>query len=224
MEEHWPGPRDPADAGPAPEPSAPRRYQGRHREEPPNGRLLRVTAAFGVVFLLVAIWVRWPRETSHASPQRPAVTAIDPNFSDSGLPPNGQLPGGPPSVVEGSISYEAESATLSGKAAIVSCPTCLGGAKVRFIGAGTRNFVTIEVTAAAAGTRHLVISYEVQGSRTFVLNVNGGAAVKVPVRGASLTKPALTTVAVVLRAGVNTLKFSNASAAAPDLDQVTIAP
>jgi len=80
--------------------------------------------------------------------------------------------------------------------------------------------VGVSVLAVAAGGSAL--AYEVNGTRSFDLSVNGGAAITVSCTGTDFNTPATTTVTVPLNAGSNTIKFSNTSAYAPDLDAVTI--
>ena len=125
----------------------------------------------------------------------------------------------------GALTIEAEAAgnTLAGAVAVASCSTCSGGAKVRFIGNSAANYETVNnVTVAAAGDHQLTITYEVDGTRTFAVSVNGGAAIQVPVTGTSWSTPASTTVTVALVAGANTLTFANPSAYAPDLDRISV--
>ncbi|MEV6848971.1 alpha-galactosidase [Actinoplanes sp. NPDC051411] len=125
----------------------------------------------------------------------------------------------------GGVTVEAEASgnTLAGAAATAACSTCSGGAKVRFIGNGAANYETINnVTAGAAGNHQLTITYEVDGTRTFYVSVNGGTPVQVPVTGTSWSAPAHATVTVALAAGTNSLTFSNPSAYAPDLDQISV--
>jgi alpha-L-fucosidase len=128
----------------------------------------------------------------------------------------GDYPGG------GASGYEAESATLSGSAAVASCSGCSGGAKVRFLGNNTANHVTFTVPATSAGTRQLGFDYTVDGTRSFFVSVNGGAATEVPVSGTSWATPANRTITVTLVAGNNTIRFFNDGAYAPDLDKITI--
>ena len=125
----------------------------------------------------------------------------------------------------GALTIEAEAAgnTLSGAAAVATCSTCSGGAKVRFIGNNAANYETVNnVTAATAGNHQLTITYELDGTRTFAVSVNGGAPIQVPVTGTSWSTPASTTVTVSLAAGANTVTFANPSAYAPDLDKISI--
>jgi alpha-L-fucosidase len=120
------------------------------------------------------------------------------------------------------VEAEASGNTLSGAAAVASCPACSGGAKVRFIGNNSSNYEIVNLTAGTAGNHELTITYEVNGTRSFDLSVNGGSATTVSCTGTDFNSPATTTVTVPLNAGSNTIKFLNTSAYAPDLDAVTI--
>ena len=122
----------------------------------------------------------------------------------------------------GPSTIQAESAALSGAAAVATCSTCSGGAKVRFIGGSAANFVTFTVTAATAGNHQLTIGYEVSGTRDFFVSVNGGAATDVPATGTSWSTPATVAMTVPLNAGSNTIRFANPTANAPDLDYITV--
>jgi alpha-L-fucosidase len=122
----------------------------------------------------------------------------------------------------GTAGVEAEAATLSGRAVSASCGGCSGGAKVRFIGNGPANHVTFTVPAAAAGTRQLTFDYTVDGTRSFFVSVNNGAAAEIPVSGTGWGTPASHTTTVTLVEGVNTIRFLNDGANAPDLDKITV--
>jgi hypothetical protein len=122
----------------------------------------------------------------------------------------------------GSTTVEAESGTISGAARIASCTACSGGQKVGYIGNGAANYVTINVSAATAGTRQLTITYLLNGSRSFFVSVNGGAGQQVALTGTSFSTPANTTISVSLNAGANTIRFYNDTAYAPDLDKISI--
>jgi polygalacturonase len=121
-----------------------------------------------------------------------------------------------------STTTQAETAILHGSAAVASCSTCSGGAKVRFIGGSSANYVTFTVDANTAGNRQLAIGYELDGSRDFFVSVNGASGINVPVTGTSWSTPATKTITVPLNAGANTIKFYNSTANAPDLDYITI--
>ncbi|WP_214411825.1 alpha-galactosidase D [Sphaerisporangium fuscum] len=119
-------------------------------------------------------------------------------------------------------SYEAESGALSGAAAVAACSGCSGGSKVRFIGDSGANHDTITVNAYGAGSRSLTISGLVNGTRSFSVSVNGGAAQTATLTGTDWSTPVTTSLTVTLNAGSNTIRFFNDTAYAPDLDKITI--
>ena len=111
------------------------------------------------------------------------------------------------------VEAEASGNTFSGAAAVSSCAACSGGAKVRFIGSTSSNFLVVNnLSVATAGTY----------ARTFDLSVNGGATIAVNCTGTDFNTPAKTTVSVTLKAGNNSIKFFNNTAWAPDLDVVSV--
>jgi hypothetical protein len=120
------------------------------------------------------------------------------------------------------VQAEASSNTLGGTAKVATCATCLGGAKVRFVGNGAANTVSIPVTESAAGSHILTVTGEVSGTRSFQVSVNGGAAVTVSLTGTSFTVPVSATVTVTLPAGKDTITFGNSTTYAPDLDAITV--
>ena len=126
------------------------------------------------------------------------------------------------------VSYEAEALdnTIAGAARVVSCSSCSGGEKVGFIGNGAANFVTINnVKAAVSGSYTMTIYCLVNGVRGFSISVNGGAATSVSCTGTSFSVPVTNppSITVNLNAGfANTIKFSNSTAFAPDLDRIIV--
>jgi alpha-galactosidase len=123
----------------------------------------------------------------------------------------------------GTVEAEAPGNTLGGAAAVAACPGCSGGQKIRFLGNGAANFVTVNnVNVATAGRYQLQIDYELDGSRSFFVSVNGGTAVEVPVTGTSWAAPASTSITVTLNAGDNAIKVFNNTAFAPDLDRISV--
>jgi alpha-galactosidase len=124
----------------------------------------------------------------------------------------------------GGVSVEAEAAgnTRGGAVASADCATCSGGAKVRFIGNAAANTLQVNLSVANAGARTLTIHYLVSGTRSFFVSVNGGAASEVSATGSSWSTPASVSIPVTLKAGANTILFSNPSAYAPDLDRITL--
>ncbi|SDW85045.1 DUF4832 domain-containing protein [Paenibacillus sp. CF384] len=129
-------------------------------------------------------------------------------------------------AVSTSIAIEAESAanTLAGGAIVVSCSSCAGGSKVGYVGnnSGTLQFNRINV--ATAGTYTLILSY-VNGdttARAARIHVNGTILnLSFPSTGSWSTLGTLQST-VQLKAGDNTIKFSNASTWAPDFDRIQI--
>src|ERR1700732_2721639 len=105
-----------------------------------------------------------------------------------------------------------------------SCPTCSGGAKVGFVGAGgTLTFNNVNV--AAAGTYQVAIAY-LDGSATgrqATISVNGATPQMVSFTPTgSFSTVGVMTVALQLVAGNNTIEFANPAAFAPDFDRVIV--
>ena len=136
----------------------------------------------------------------------------------------------PPTATSSSTSYEAESSanTLAGTAAVSAYAACSGGQRVGNVGNGAANTLQFNnVYAASAGSKSVTIYYlnGDSGNRTASMSVNGGGATVVtfPASG-TWPNPNVTsiTINVTLNAGNNTLKFSNASAWAPDFDRIVV--
>jgi hypothetical protein len=137
-------------------------------------------------------------------------------------------------------SYEAESSanTLSGTAVRSSNGSASGGSYVGYVGLGAGNTLRFNgVTAAAAGTYRLVVSYangeSGEGASNYNSNivdryadvsVNGAAAKRSFFRNTLGWSNFRTTVIdVELAAGDNTITFSNAAKYAPDIDRIQVA-
>src|SRR5262249_3644867 len=116
-------------------------------------------------------------------------------------------------------SYEAEAAgnTFSGSTAAGACSGCSGGAKVRFIGNNTTNFLTINnVNVPAAGNYTLTIFYVVSATRSFSISVNGGAAISFTVSRTTWNAPGTPGSATIpLHARNNNIRIFNKSAFPP---------
>ncbi|WP_327287505.1 glycoside hydrolase family 75 protein [Streptomyces sp. NBC_01198] len=131
-------------------------------------------------------------------------------------PPSTPPPGG------GNVSYEAEAATLAGGTTITSCAHCSGGKKLSYLGnGGTATFSN--VSEPAAGSYTMSISFMSVGqARTAVVSVNGVNQTvsfpETPDYNTVVTK----NVTIQLKAGNNTIKFSNPSAGAPNLDRIVV--
>ncbi|MEU3464524.1 glycoside hydrolase family 75 protein [Streptomyces sp. NPDC006733] len=142
---------------------------------------------------------------------------------NGGTPPT-DPPTTPPTTPPsgGNKSYEAEASSLAGGTTITSCAHCSGGKKLSYLGSGgTATFNN--VTEAAAGSYTMRISFMSVGqSRTAVVTVNGvDQTVSFPATpdyNTVVTKD----VTVQLKAGNNTIKFSNPSAGAPNLDRIVV--
>jgi hypothetical protein len=137
----------------------------------------------------------------------------------------------------GVSAYEAESATLAGTAVATSDTWASGGKYVGYIGNGSANTLTFQVSAASAGRYVMNVRYannQVSGSgnyntnvvsRAAQISVNGGTAQTVMFRNNySWSTYWDLPVPVTLSAGTNTISFANASAYAPNIDRITVAP
>jgi len=109
-----------------------------------------------------------------------------------------------------------------GSAGITSCGSCSGGQKVRNLGGSASAFVLFDdVVVDASGEYTLFIDTTVNGTRSFPVNINGGAPAEVSVTDAGNTTPKTSTLRVQLQAGANTIKIFNDRRAAPDLDRIS---
>ncbi|MBP1963384.1 RICIN domain-containing protein [Paenibacillus aceris] len=122
--------------------------------------------------------------------------------------------------------FEAESATLGGTGAatkVSNCALCSSGKKAGFIGNAAANYVLFNnVSVPAAGQYTLKIDYLTTDSRTFFISINGGTGTQLPLTGVDFNTVSTTSIKVQLNAGVNTIKFYNDSAYAPDLDRIGV--
>ena len=123
------------------------------------------------------------------------------------------------------VTYEGESRanTVHGTTNVGDCPPCSGGSRVRNIGNSASNYVSINgITVAAGGNYTLLIDYVLQGQRSFFVSVNDAAPIELALRGDSWAVPARAAITVPLKAGLNSVRFFNDHAYAPDLDRVVI--
>ncbi len=141
-------------------------------------------------------------------------------------------PGGTNSVYGNFATYEAESSsnTLGGGAVVQSCSVCSGGKDVGYIGKGGILRINT-VNVSSAGSHRLVISY-IDGDtstygigtyRTADISINGGSSftVNFPATG-DWNEIVTMNIAVTLKAGSNTITFSNSSAYTPDIDKIDV--
>ncbi len=105
-----------------------------------------------------------------------------------------------------------------------SCSACLDGEVVGYIGeGGTLTFPN--VTESTAGSYTMTVYYvDGDSGRNATITVNGTATtVAFTGTGNSNWDTVQTkTVTVTLKAGTNTIEFSNASAYAPDIDHILV--
>ncbi|MDX3240411.1 carbohydrate-binding protein [Streptomyces sp. ME18-1-4] len=138
----------------------------------------------------------------------------------------------------GVTKYEAENGTRAGQTVTQSDTWASGGKNVGYIGNGSGNTLTFgNVNASAAGRYTVVVHYaqnERAGSgnyntnvesRTAQLSANGGTATTLTFRNTYSWHDYWTlATTVTLNSGANSLKFSNPSAWAPDIDYIEVAP
>jgi hypothetical protein len=121
---------------------------------------------------------------------------------------------------------EAPANTLSGTARLSGCGPCSGGVKVGSLGRGPNNYVTInDVTVDEAGEYTMIVDYLVNGTRSFLISINGRESFELSVSGTTFNEPRSTEINVLLDAGANTVKFhhDDPDTPAPDLDRIVIA-
>jgi hypothetical protein len=122
--------------------------------------------------------------------------------------------------------FEAESAanTLTGTARTHSEQNASGGLTIGNLGRGNANALRFNgLTVPQAGTYTLTVFY-ISGdeNRNAVISVNGsGSTVLFPSTGDWDTIGSLTT-RINLRAGANSVTFTNAAGPAPDIDQIRL--
>lgn len=125
----------------------------------------------------------------------------------------------------GSTSYEAEASnnTLAGGAVVANSSNCSGGKKVGYIGNNSGTLQFNGVSASSAGSYTMTVHYLTAETRNMYISVNGGTATNVSF-GSSGGWDTVGTkdVTINLNAGNNTIKFSNPSGWAPDIDKITI--
>ena len=122
-----------------------------------------------------------------------------------------------------STSYEAESASLSGSAAVASCSGCSGGNKVGGLGLGAGNTVTFNtVHVDHAGVYLMQIDSLTLSLRSSLYKVNDGPFQTFNSGGGSFLIPSASTVPVCLKAGYNSIQFGNPTSYPPDMDRIVI--
>jgi alpha-galactosidase len=124
---------------------------------------------------------------------------------------------------EDSLGYEAEFASLDGRAVLSTCKPCSGNNKVMKLGSGFSNNATFNnVYVEKPGTYRIEINSATSGPRDLFFQVNGGPFSSLKFGGGSFNLPSSTTVPVKLKEGYNTIQFGNPTSLAPDLDRIAI--
>jgi hypothetical protein len=101
--------------------------------------------------------------------------------------------------------------------------SCSRGAMVGYVGKSAANFVEFRnVHAHADGGYRLTIRYLCGENRSATMSVNGKDTLLSNLNSGSYTKPDSVTIPVALKAGPNTIRFSNTTAFAPDLDAIRV--
>ena len=129
----------------------------------------------------------------------------------------GQVPA-PPSQV-----YDGSSAILHGAANIQPCPLCASGSKITYLGIGADNYATFaDVEVKKAGVYRMEVDSLTNGTRSYIINVNGGPDITLNSSGGSGNVPSSLTIPVRLNAGINSIEFGNPASYPPDLDRIVI--
>ncbi|WP_405854200.1 glycoside hydrolase family 75 protein [Streptomyces sp. NBC_01515] len=150
-----------------------------------------------------------------------ALDSLGASMNGGTTPPTSPPPTSPPPG-GGNVSYEAEAAALAGGTTVTSCAHCSGGQKLSYLGnGGTATFNN--VSEPAAGSYTMSVSFMSVGqARTAVVTVNGVKQTvsfpETPDYNTVVTKD----VTVQLKAGNNTIQFSNPTAGAPNLDRIIV--
>lgn len=101
--------------------------------------------------------------------------------------------------------------------------SCSRGAKVGSLGKLASNYIDFnKVWAPADGSYKLTLIYLSGEARSATLSVNGKDTVLNSLNSGSFSKRDSVTVSVQLKAGLNSIKFSNATAFMPDMDAIRV--
>ncbi|GAB3674277.1 hypothetical protein GCM10028814_03050 [Angustibacter aerolatus] len=130
-----------------------------------------------------------------------------------------------PEATPVTVQAESSTSTLVGGAKVGGCDGCAGGLKVGDMGEG--DSVTLHgFHVARAGTYAVTVSYvDASNGRDVGIAVDGGAVQKVRLGAGDddrWDRPQSTTLHLPLRAGENSITFSNVGGYTPDVDQVTV--
>ncbi len=122
--------------------------------------------------------------------------------------------------------YEAEGRdnTLSGAAVLQSSAFCSGSQKVGYVGNGTNNTLTFnKIRADKDGVYKLLLYYCCGEDRKVVLTVNGDKSYEMTgLNSGDYVHTSVKEIEIELKAGENTIKLSNDTYFAPDIDRIAI--
>jgi alpha-galactosidase len=119
--------------------------------------------------------------------------------------------------------YDGSSAILHGAANIQPCPLCASGSKITYLGIGPNNYATFaDVEVKTAGVYRMEVDSATLGTRSYIINVNGGPDITLNSSGGSGNVPSSLTIPVKLNAGINSIQFGNPVSYPPDLDRIVI--
>jgi hypothetical protein len=131
-----------------------------------------------------------------------------------------------PSAMVAQTVYEANASgnAIEGAAKVQSCPNCLNGEEVGYIGNGNANYLRIKnISVSTTGSYTVTVYYTLSGSRSFTIQVNDGSGPTLNLTGTSWTNPASTSFTANFTAGSsNSVGFFNATAYAPNVDHITV--
>ncbi|WP_157563234.1 hypothetical protein [Micromonospora chokoriensis] len=164
-----------------------------------------------------------PSPTGSAPVHRPTTPGLTPPLAPTVIPSTAASV--PPPTVQPfrPVTVQAEDPRneLHGDAQAVGCPTCDGGARVRYIlGA---SYLVANLTMPVAGTRTVTVKYESADYRPLKISVNGAAPlVGWGAGGGDWETPLSFTVTMHLPAGPIRMKLYHDTDPAMDIDSVTI--
>lgn len=160
-----------------------------------------------------------------------SASVRQPTPSVSSTPTPSRTPGGsassvapvPSATAFAPFTVQAEDPRneLHGDAQVVGCPTCDGGARVRYI-QGASDLV-VNLTVPVAGMRRVTVRYESGNYRPLQVSVNGGAPYTVWGSGAGdWDTPADFSISTYLPAGQIRIRLYHETDPAVDVDSVTV--
>ncbi|MEU4645517.1 hypothetical protein [Micromonospora sp. NPDC023814] len=128
--------------------------------------------------------------------------------------------GQPVPFVPQRIEAEASTTQISGGAAVVRCGSCMGGARVGYIGATEQ--VIVVANLPSSGLRTIRVTYETDGLRQLKIKANNVDVDARWLNGGGWEVPNSFEFTTTLPAGPLRLMFYNDVTSAPDVDQVVI--